>query len=228
MALKPGGLDPLTRLAIKYGADKWGEHCYTPVYHEIFAARRHLSLRLLEIGVGGYEAPACGGASLRMWAEYFPTAQIVGLDIAPKRLTLDPRIRVIEGSQSDMATLYKLWSEFGPFEIIIDDGSHRAKDVITSFTALYPLMNSGSIYIVEDVQTAFWREGFGGTRDGAGTIIELAHRAVIDMHQLEIDARDELPVTATFGEITAAVEFRRNLIIFHRGSNTYPSNASFN
>jgi hypothetical protein len=27
-------VDPLTRLAIKHGTDKWGPHFYTPVYHE--------------------------------------------------------------------------------------------------------------------------------------------------------------------------------------------------
>jgi hypothetical protein len=35
-----GEIDPLTRLAIRHGTDKWGPHFYTPVYHELFAPLR--------------------------------------------------------------------------------------------------------------------------------------------------------------------------------------------
>jgi hypothetical protein len=63
-------IDPLTQLAIKYGTDKWGPHFYTPVYHELFSKLRPHPIHLL------------GGSSLAMWAEYFPTGQITGVDNA--------------------------------------------------------------------------------------------------------------------------------------------------
>src|SRR5882672_934336 len=96
-------IDPLTALAIKHGTDKWGPHFYTPVYHALFAHLRDRPIRLLEIGIGGYEYNTVGGASLAMWAEYFPRARIVGIDVVPKTLALGPRVTTLEGSQIDTA-----------------------------------------------------------------------------------------------------------------------------
>ena len=62
---------------------------------------RRLPIRLLEIGIGGYNMQSVGGASLSMWADYFPEGRIVGIDVADKRLELDPRIEVRRGSQED-------------------------------------------------------------------------------------------------------------------------------
>ena len=90
-------VDPLTRLAIKHGTDKWGAHFYPPLYHSLFLPLRNRAIRLLEIGVGGSEFQTIGGASLAMWAEYFPYGLFTGIDIAEKRLTLDPRIKLFRG-----------------------------------------------------------------------------------------------------------------------------------
>src|SRR5450756_3013790 len=90
-------IDPLTRLAIKHGTDKWGLHFYTPVYHALFTHMRDKPVRLLEIGIGGYSLTKAGGASLAMWADYFPKGHILGIDIVEKKLNLDPRIKVCQG-----------------------------------------------------------------------------------------------------------------------------------
>src|ERR1700689_4816510 len=113
-------LDPLTRLAIKNGTDKWGPHFYTPLYHQLFCPLRDRPIRLLEIGVGGYDLKTVGGASLAMWADYFPAGQISGIDIAEKHLALDPRIKLFRGSQDDPIFLKTVCDERGPFDIIID------------------------------------------------------------------------------------------------------------
>jgi hypothetical protein len=130
-------IDPLTRLAIKYGTDKWGAHFYTPLYHELFSQLRERPVRLLEIGVGGDHLKTVGGASLAMWAEYFSSGQITGIDIVEKRLALNPRVRLLQGSQADPAFLKKVCDERGPFDIIIDDGSHVPKQLVTSFNILF-------------------------------------------------------------------------------------------
>lgn len=227
MGAVPDGVDPLTRLAIKYGTDKWGEHRYTPIYHAMFQGLREAPLRLLEIGVGGYDFAFTGGGSLRMWAEYFPNARLVGLDIAAKRLTLDPRITIVRGSQTDRALLQQLWLAHGPFDIVIDDGSHIASDVLTSFRILYPMMKPDGIYAVEDVQAAFWPQGFGGTADGSGTIVAAAHATALDMHRKEIEAAGSPGPAPAFGDITASVHLHRNLIFFQRGWNTAPSSLGY-
>ena len=65
-------VDPLTRLAIKHGTDKWGAHFYTPLYHSLFLPLRNRAIRLLEIGVGGSEFQTIGGASLAMGRNISP------------------------------------------------------------------------------------------------------------------------------------------------------------
>jgi hypothetical protein len=90
-------IDPLTRLAIRHGTDKWGPHFYTPIYHELLAPLRDRPVKLLEIGVGGYGFRKIGGASLAMWADYFQWGTILGLDVAEKQLSLGPRVTILQG-----------------------------------------------------------------------------------------------------------------------------------
>jgi hypothetical protein len=73
--------DDLTKAAIQSGTNKFGMHDYTPNYHKLFAHLRTAPIRILEIGVGGYADDDRGGQSLEVWRDYFPHAQIVGIDI---------------------------------------------------------------------------------------------------------------------------------------------------
>lgn len=155
-------LDPLSRLAIQHGTDKYGYHDYTPNYFDLFKHLRDKPLRLLEIGVGGYGNEDRGGESLAVWRDFFPNARIIGIDIQKKTLDLGERVRILQGSQVDAEFLEDLVAEEGPFDIIIDDGSHRNEHVVESFHLLYPTLKSGGIYVVEDTQTAFFPR-FGGS-----------------------------------------------------------------
>lgn len=51
--------------------------------------------------------------------------------------------------------------QIGGIDIIIDDGSHINEHVIKSFSILFPLLNMGGIYAIEDLQTSYWDESFG-------------------------------------------------------------------
>lgn len=224
-SVTPDNLDPLSRLAIRHGSDKFGGHLYTPIYHRLLQHLRDHPVRLLEIGVGGYAVPEAGGSSLRMWAEYFPAGRIVGLDFHPKRLHLSPRVTIVQGTQSDENLLRGIVAAHGPFDIIVDDGSHHTAQVLTSFRCLYSLQPAGGIYIVEDTQTAFSTK-FDGEASGRGTIYDFANHLVRAMHAQEgFHAADGDPMGAgAYGAITEAVAFHRNMIVFTRGENTYPSN----
>ncbi len=147
--------DDLSRLAAKYGTDKFGHHCYTPVYHRLLRHYRDRKLKVLEIGVGGYGDQTRGGQSLAMWRDYFPDAAIVGIDIQEKAFDLGPRVTILRGSQVDPEFLAEVLRDHGPFDIIIDDGSHQNAHVIESFRLLYPTLAEGGTYVVEDVQTSF-------------------------------------------------------------------------
>jgi hypothetical protein len=156
-----GSADPLTELAIRHGTDKWGTHFYTPHYDRHFRHLRDRDVRLLEIGVGGYGTPDAGGESLRMWKDYFSRGRISGVDIYDKKALEEERIRTFQGSQVDEAFLRKVAEEAGPFDLIIDDGSHLNEHIIQTFEILFPLLRPDGIYAVEDLQTSYWPE-YGG------------------------------------------------------------------
>lgn len=157
-------VDPLTKLAITYGTDKFGYHDYTPNYYRLFKHLKNKPIKLLEIGVGGYQDVDRGGESLEVWRDFFTKATIVGIDIQKKELDLGPRVLIEQGSQVDSGFLADLVRDHGPFDIIIDDGSHRNEHVVQSFELLFPTLAKGGIYVVEDVQTAFFPR-FGGSAD---------------------------------------------------------------
>jgi hypothetical protein len=218
-------LDPLTRLAIRHGSDKFGAHLYTPHYHQILAHLRDRPIRLLEIGIGGYDSEQAGGSSLRMWADYFPVASIVGLDLEKKSFAMPARVIIEQGSQADRSTLAGIAQRHGPFDVIIDDGSHMPAHILTSFDELYPTMTADGIYIVEDTQLSF-RPEVGGGNEAPNTIFQLGHQLALAMHEKE-GHRTGNERMAIFGRMTQSVTTLRNAMVFHRGSNTYPSNLAF-
>jgi hypothetical protein len=147
----------LSLLAEKYDTDKgvtgkrWGScyHGFTEYYDDYLSSFKEWKFVLLEIGVGGYDGIDGGGESLNMWAEYFPYADIHGLDIYPKKL--NGRFTTHQGDQSDPQRLLNLIVKIGSPMVIIDDGSHVDSHIITSFDTLFPLLQVGGVYIVEDI-----------------------------------------------------------------------------
>jgi hypothetical protein len=60
----------LEQLAYRFGTDKWGTvHWYTPHYERHFGPLSNERVRVMEIGIGGFDDPDAGGASLRMWQQ---------------------------------------------------------------------------------------------------------------------------------------------------------------
>ena len=219
-------LDPLTRLAIRHGTDKWAPHFYTPIYHAHFSSLRERPVRLLEIGVGGYESAQLGGNSLRMWADYFPHGTVVGIDIAEKRLAPIPRVIVLRGSQDDPAFLESLCATHGPFDIIIDDGSHMPKQVAASFGMLFPKLSDGGIYVIEDVQTAFW-PGFGGSPEDGAETMQLAHSILRGINHMEIAVAAPSFEPPPHAASIRALHAYHNLLVIEKGNNREPSNERY-
>jgi hypothetical protein len=158
------GADPLPVLVAYYRTDK-GSNGYLPWYQRHFGGIRNEKMTVLEIGV--FE-----GASLRVWRSYFPASQIVGIDIDPKNI-VEPRIFCRQGSQDDPDFLTSVGAEFGPFDIIIDDGSHIGRHTIKSFDYLFPRLAPGGWYVIEDIATAYWTEYEGGPVGMEGTAVAM-------------------------------------------------------
>jgi hypothetical protein len=131
---------------------------------------------MLEIGVSH-------GGSLQMWRRYFGRGStIVGIDINPRVAELaGPGIEIHIGDQSDPAFLARLGEQYGPFDIVLDDGSHQPIHQIASVEHLWPYVADGGVYIVEDLHTNYWEEYGGGLRR-TDTFMAWTQARVDDMH----------------------------------------------
>lgn len=139
-------LTPLCELARRHGSDKYGrKHSYTGWYFSEFAARRETVRTVVEIGVGT-------GASLRMWRDFFPNARIYGADNDPARVFSEERIEVWPCDQASAAHLGGLLALTGPdVDLFIDDGSHVPAHQAFTFLTVFPQLEPGAVYVVEDV-----------------------------------------------------------------------------
>ena len=152
MTQQTENLASLDSIALKYGTDKSSlEHYYTRWYDMILSSKRSKELKLFEIGIKD-------GLSLKTWKEYFHNSEIYGLDIVDCKQFEEENISIYVGSQDDKLLLTKISEEAGPFDIIIDDGSHHNYHMFDSFTTLFPLLNKGGYYIVEDLHCCYWQK----------------------------------------------------------------------
>lgn len=210
--------DDLTKLAIHFGTDKWGDHRYTPHYQRHLGHLRHSKIRLLEIGIGGYARAQQGGASLRMWKSFFPDGQITGLDLHDKSFVNEARIRAFQGNQTDVPLLQKINTLAGPFDVIIDDGSHRPKHVVATFEILFPLLADRGIYVVEDTQTSYWPERGGSDSLDSGTTSMAFFKRLADGLNWEEFLEDDYEPTYT-DQFVRGLHFYHNLVFIEKGRN---------
>ena len=141
-------MQTLRELAKLYNTDKDPDykgprtgHRYSLFYETMFAPIREQVLNVLEIGIES-------GASLRMWRDYFPNAQITGIDIDPATLITEDRIQSVQADANKLEGMVSCV----PFDIIIDDGYHSAESQIAALNVLFPQLTPYGIYIIEDVK----------------------------------------------------------------------------
>ncbi len=213
-------MSDLEALAERHGADKLA-HGYCTWYEQHLAALRHKEIRLLEIGVGGYSDPLAGGASLLMWRDYFSAATIVGMDSHEKTLDLGDRVTVVQGSQADRNSLLELEAEFGPFDIVIDDGSHLNVHRNLSFEVLFPRLAEGGIYIMEDLHTSYLREFYRGNNrpqtssSGEESSMELVKELIDGLNYQYIPNWTPQP----FDESIVGISVHPKIAFIQKGSN---------
>ena len=172
----------LTELANYHGTDKgtsgpsksWGTHNYTDIYEPYLEGYRQSSINLLEIGLGVkgehwdsriVHGRNKGGASLRMWFDYFPKAKIYGIDVNECSYLNNDRIITFVGDQGNVEDLDAFVNKFDgvDFDVIIDDGSHRPDHQQVSFSCLFKKLKSGGLYFIEDLLS----NGLGDGKSGS-------------------------------------------------------------
>lgn len=134
----------LDELGLQYKTDKASNaHNYLDFYEE------HLPKspkRLLEMGT--FE-----GASLKMWRDFYPDTEIVGVDHVQNN-----HIEGVYEYKMNCRDVYAL-GKLGKFDVIIDDGSHIQLDqqVFMQF-ALANMLTDDGVFIMEDIHCCFWEQ----------------------------------------------------------------------
>lgn len=147
----------------KYGSDK-DRNGYSPLYHTLFYNKRQEPLNILEIGIGtmipGARSSMVGyaldnyapGGSLRAWRDYFPRGRIIGMDIQPDTQISEDRIETYFCDSTNAKGVVGVMERLNiNFDIIIDDGCHHFQSQFETLKNFYPYLNSGGIYIIEDI-----------------------------------------------------------------------------
>ena len=185
---------------------------YGPFLSPLRSRRR---LKLLEIGLG-CDMDYGPGASVALWRSYFG-AMGEGLELWMAEYDAacadkyrhshgggPGGYRTLVGDQGDAETVRRWVRESGsseeaggtPFDVVVDDGSHRNADILTSFSVLWPRVAAGGLYFIEDLQvgrSAQFQNG-GAAGGGGGTDDSDATPVVADvvhdwLEQLLIDPR---------------------------------------
>jgi len=169
---KKNSRSELAHLCDLYGSDKgaasegghpypWASHSYTDYYERLFGHCRSGVKQVFECGLGtnnpdlpsSMGAAAKPGASLRVWRDYFPNADIFGADIDKNILFEEDRIRTFYIDQLDPDAIGACWDKIGAdsFDFIVDDGLHTFDAGITLFNHSIDKLSDCGIYVIEDV-----------------------------------------------------------------------------
>lgn len=180
---------------------------YFDIYERHFGRFRAEPIKMLEIGVHG-------GGSLHMWRDYFQAGStIVGIDINPEcKQHESDNIDIHIGSQDDPEFLKSVADQYGEFNIILDDGSHVNKHVITTFDTLYDRVSVNGVYLIEDMHTSYWPK-FGGGLRKEGTFIEYAKLKIDELNATHV--RGDLDINE-FSRSTDSISFYDSVVVFEK------------
>lgn len=134
----------LDEIGVQLNVDKSRiSHCYCDIYERLMKDKK--VLKVLEIGI-------LSGNSLRMWRDFFPWAQVYGIDVNPSQFFQEDRITCIIGDQMDKRSLVGAGMEIGGnIDLIIDDGNHDPIYQAAAVPYLFPFLSQDGVYVIEDI-----------------------------------------------------------------------------
>jgi len=150
---KPTGVQ-LIDVVQYYSTDKHYEHDYfNLIYNDLFKDNYKDIKKFMEIGV-------LNGSSVELWRDYFINATIIALDFNIQNTinclsgkNLD-RIVFDSIDQSSAPQLEELIEKYSDVDVILDDASHKMFDQQITLAKAFKILNSGGIYIIEDLHTS--------------------------------------------------------------------------
>jgi hypothetical protein len=156
--------NPLNDLFNASGSDKGTEihcmggvpHCYALDYYRHFAPFREDTFNLLEIGLQNArqdDGLPSDAPSLRGWRGFFPNATVYGYDINDFGFLPLEDTFTFQGDQSSRDDLQRFLATYRepPFRLVVDDGSHVPSHQQISLAALFPSLEPGGMYVIEDL-----------------------------------------------------------------------------
>ena len=141
----------LTDLFTEIGdTDKHTTHSYSWSYQPLLKPKKESCKHFLEIGVtGGFSE---GGGELKAFAEFFPNAEIHGIDIVPPAQDRATHERVFfhhgNGYNEEFLQQFKdiKW------DVVLDDGPHTWESQLFCLNYFYDKIAEDGIILVEDVK----------------------------------------------------------------------------
>lgn len=140
----------LTQLCDTFLTDKCpGKHGFIEIYEPIFTPMRTDSIRFFEIGI-------LNGLSHLMWHEFFPNADVFGIDLRDySKESEGSGIMTFVADQADRDDLASFVdASGGQFDVILDDGGHAMDHQQISLGYLFQHIKPGGMFIIEDVHTS--------------------------------------------------------------------------
>lgn len=202
----------LNDIGVKYKTDKSTiTHCYLDNYERHVEKWRNEEITILEIGVAG-------GASIKMWREYFPKAKVYGIDNNPDCAGDG----VFIGDHNDGVFLHLILSQLGKIDLLIDDGSHVGNDMKTLFKSIFPVyLKEGGLYCVEDTHCLYsehYNQGSDAFQFFTGLVrdVDVAGRAMTGNQDYAINHGMTDPPVPEYSRYLKAIHFYPSLYIFER------------
>lgn len=202
----------LNEIGVECGTDKSTiTHCYLDNYAKHLEHRRNENLTILEIGVAG-------GASIKMWREYFQNAKIYGIDNNPACAGDG----VFIGDHNDEMFMADTLLKIGKCDLVIDDGSHVGHDMKKLFQRYFPtIVKSGGLYCVEDTHCLYeehYNQGSDAFQFFTGLVkdVDVAGRAMTGNQDYAINHGMLYPPVPEYSRYLKAIHFYPSLYIFER------------
>jgi len=145
---------------LRPASDKFTSHHYQTMYGAFLLPWRESANgpKLLEIGLG------CGmsygpGASVKAWQTLLPRVELWEAEYnaacvqhSRQQGTLGKDVHTVTGDQGNPSVVDEWVKESGGhFDIVVDDGGHKNSQIKTSFDHLWPHVQPGGTYFLEDL-----------------------------------------------------------------------------
>ena len=167
----------------RFSLDKW--HHYFDIYERHFSKFRGKNPVIVEIGVQN-------GGSIEMWNDYFKgECTIYGIDIDPACSRFEkefPNVKIFIGDQSNSDFLNFIKTQVPSIDILIDDGSHFSPHIIKTFEAIYPIISTGGVYLIEDLHSNY-KIKEGASMNQPGSAIEHAKTLIDSLNAKHITGK---------------------------------------